>query len=267
MLEFYETYRDNLPYPSFWEERNVHCRPHFHSSVELTYVLEGNLQASVDGKPYLVDPGEVLIFSSYAVHSFSRQFPSQCILLIVPLDFLPAYEAVLEKKIFQKCVCQDPLVNREILHCMEQILLYRECTEENVNIIKGYVYVIFGLLINSVGLQETAEKNDSLSREILKYLQNNYLAPVSLDLLAHYFGYSKYRFSHIFSTLFGCSLTEYVNTLRSRHAASLLTETKVPLIDVAMNSGFESMRTFYRAFKVCFGVTPSQYRSNYIAKQ
>jgi len=267
MQEFYETCRDDFKYPSFWRDCNITCAPHFHSSIELIYITEGSLKAVVNGEPHIVEQNQILISSSYTAHYYSQEKQSHSILLIVPLDFIPSYGTVLSKKVFCDCICRDQTVNREVLHGLEQLLSLKECSESTANIIKGYIYVIIGLIVNSVGLTDSGEQDNSLLQDILKYLQNNYLTAVSLDILSRDFGYSKYRFSHIFSTCFGCSLTEYVNTLRARHAANLLTETETPLIDVAMNSGFESMRTFYRAFKLCFGVTPSQYRSNYIANQ
>lgn len=267
MQEFYETYRDKLKYPSFWQDHNITCAPHFHSSIELIYVTEGSMKAVIEGKPYTVEQNQILISSSYAAHYFTREKQSRSILLIVPLDFIPSYGTVLSKKVFSDCICRDEDANREILHCLKQILAFGECSESSANIIKGYVYVIIGLMVNSVGLTDTAEQDNSLSKDILIYLQNNYLSTISLNTLARDFGYSTYRFSHMFSTYFGCNLPEYVNTLRARHAANLLIETEASLINIAMNSGFESVRTFYRTFKRCFGVTPSQYRSNYIAKQ
>lgn len=267
MQEFYENYRDNFKYPSYWLDHNINCSPHFHSSFELIYVVDGSLKAVIDGKPHIVVKDQVLISSCYTAHYYSQELKSKTIVLIVPLDFIPSYATVLSKKAFSDCVCRDEQVNHEILHCLNQLLAIGECTESNANIIKGYIYVVIGSIINNVGLTDIVEQDKPLSRDILKYLQDNYLSPISLNGLSRDFGYSNYRFSHIFSTYFGCSLPEYVNSLRARHAANLLTGTETPLIDVAMNSGFESVRTFYRTFKHCFGVTPSQYRSNYIAKQ
>ncbi len=267
MQEFYETYRDDFKYPSFWQDHNITCAPHFHSSIELIYVTEGSLEAVLEGKHYTVEQGQILISSSYAAHYFTREQQYCSIVLIVPLDFISSYSTVLSKKAFSDCVCRDVQANREILHCLRHILSYEDCEPSTANIIKGYIYVILGLLVNSVGLSDSAEQDNSLSKDILKYLQNNYLSEISLNGLSRDFGYSNYRFSHIFSTYFGCSLPEYVNTLRARHAANLLIETEAPLIEVAMNSGFESVRTFYRTFKRCFDVTPSQYRGNFIAKQ
>lgn len=267
LSEFYENYRDNQPYPAYWRDDNINCRPHFHSSIEMIYVADGCLQAVIEGRPYSIGQGRILILSSYTVHSFIRDGKSKTIVMIVPLDFIPAYTTVLARKKFTDCICGEKTVNSEVLHCLEQMLTLGECTESNANIIKGYMYVVLGLIVNYLGLVDSGEQDNALSKEILSYLQDNYLLPISLDTLSRDFGYSKYRFSHIFSALFGCSLTEYVNSLRARHAANLLAETGLPLIEVAMSSGYESMRTFYRAFKVNFGVTPSEYRCHYIASQ
>ncbi len=266
MKEFYEIYRDDFKYPSFWQDYNITCAPHFHSSIELLYVLDGSIKAVVDGKPYTVEQNQILISSSYTVHYYSHEKESHSILLVVPLSFIPSYSTVLSQKVFAECICKDADVNGEVLHCLNQLLLQKECRESTANIIRGYIFVIIGLIVNNVGLVDAGEDN-LLSKEILKYLQSHYLSSVSLNILARDFGYSKYRFSHIFSTYFGCNLPEYVNALRARHAANLLAETEATLIEVAMNSGFESVRTFYRIFKRCFGMTPSQYRSDYIAKQ
>ena len=36
-------------------------------------------------------------------------------------------------------------------------------------------------------------------------------------------------------------------------------ESDQPLLEIAMNAGFECPRTFYRVFKQYYGVTPTQY--------
>lgn len=266
MKEFYEIHRDDFQYPSFWQDINITCVPHIHGSLELLYVSQGSVKAVVDGRPYTVEQDQVLISSSYTIHYYIKEKTSHSILLVVPLNFISGYSKVLSQKIFAQCICKDANVNKEILHCLQQLLKLKECSESIANIIKGYILVIIGLLINCIGLTDAGEDN-LLSKDIVKYLQNNYLSPITLNGLARDFGYSKYRFSHIFSTYFGCSLPEYVNSLRARHAANLLSETEISLIDIAMNSGFESVRTFYRTFKRCYGMTPSQYRTHYIEKQ
>ena len=84
-------------------------------------------------------------------------------------------------------------------------------------------------------------------------------------LLYTSFGYSKSRFSHLFHEYFGSGISEYVNTLRCKAAAEALARHEVSMVEIAMGVGFESARTFYRAFKRCYGMTPSQYASRHTA--
>lgn len=132
--------------------------------------------------------------------------------------------------------------------------------------VKGYIYTILGILTQRLGLCEREQnRQNDLAKEILVYLQENFLLPLTLESVAEHFGYSKSRFSHIFNSFFGCGINQYISSLRCRKAASLAEES-MPLIDAAMNSGFDSMRTFYRSFKAQFGITPSEYCKNYAKK-
>ncbi len=269
MQGIYEHGRDNYKYPSCWRVINNVCPPHFHSSIEFVYVMDGELKATLNGVSYTVSKNQILISSSYTVHRYATESYSDAIVLIVPLDFIPSYNKVLSQNCFSQKVYKDTAACSEILHCMK-ILSHdgEKGCKISPNVLKGYIYVIVGMLIENVGLIHIGnDQNHNLTKDILIYLQNNYLAPVSLELLSKDFGYSKSRFSHIFNSYFGCTLAEYVNTLRCRHAATLLIDDSVPIINAAMGSGFDSMRTFYRSFKRCFGVTPSQYRNNYTKTQ
>ncbi|MBQ4551857.1 MAG: helix-turn-helix transcriptional regulator, partial [Clostridia bacterium] len=76
---------------------------------------------------------------------------------------------------------------------------------------------------------------------------------------ARQFGYSKSRFSHLFNETLGCPPGAFINALRCQHAARAMLESDQPLLEIAMNAGFECPRTFYRVFKQYYGVTPTQY--------
>ena len=233
--------------------------PHFHSSMEFVYVTDGELSATLNGKSYLVKKGQILISSSYTLHYYSTENYSDSIILIVPLDFMTYYNRVFTQKVFSNCLCSTD-EDGEILHCMKKLeAAAKNDRIINVDLAQGYIYIILATLIDRIGLIDIPDiQSRYLTRDILIYLQNHYLDSVTLESLASHFGYSTSRFSHIFNDSFGCSLKAYVNSLRCRHAANLLIQD-MPMIDVAMNSGFECIRTFYRCFNQCYGMTPTQY--------
>lgn len=262
MLGTYEWERDNFKLPACWKVMNDTCLPHFHNSLEIVYVTNGKLKATLNGACYNVTKGQILIVSSYTVHHYETVIPSEVIILTVPLDFIPSYDKQLSHSRFAQIIYQDTkMQNSEILHCMKILAKDDSQKELSINVIKGYIYVIIGMLIEKIGLVPNKNnENQNITKDILIYLQSNYLSPIFLQQLAKHFGYSASRFSHLFNSCFGCTIAEYINTLRCRHASGLLANDSVPIITVAMSSGFSSMRTFYRSFKKCFGVTPSQYR-------
>lgn len=258
----YEMNRDNDKYPLIWAVKDNSCHPHFHSSIEIVYITDGILKAMINDRSYTVHKNQILISSSYMVHSYSTESYSDSIVLIIPLDFTPS-NRTLAKKVFSRCVYDAKDDDGELLHCIKRILADMDSGNGNSNIVKGYIYVILGILIDRVGLTEICEDESSnLTKDILVYLQDNFLNKLSLETLAQKFGYSKSRFSHIFNSRFGCGISEYIDLLRCRHAAEMLSNSAA-LVDVALDSGFESIRTFYRCFKRCYGTTPSNYKKQF----
>lgn len=287
----YEYNRDNEKRPCCWESDNDNCLPHFHSSIEVLYVTAGEVNATLNGQLYHLKANDLLIVPSYTIHNYTTEYSSHSYVITIPLDSVPSYKTVLYKKTFAQLLIKEPLHKEEIKHCLDAISKlpgnisnpgnpmsdrifesssanWEESnsnpTEEITtlmleNIVKGYTYVFLGLLIDQVGLMDINTKITSLTQEILVYLQENYLQPLNLDDLAEHFGYSKSRFSHIFNDYLGCSLVEYINGLRCRYAVELMEDKKTTITEIALASGYDSTRTFYRAFKKCFGCTPSQY--------
>jgi AraC-like DNA-binding protein/mannose-6-phosphate isomerase-like protein (cupin superfamily) len=58
----------------------------------------------------------------------------------------------------------------------------------------------------------------------------------------------------------GKTPTEIVNQARMRYAADKLCHSTIPIIDIAMDCGFESLSHFYKIFRIAYGITPRQYR-------
>lgn len=256
----YEYARDNFNQVVCWKVDNNHCLPHFHSSVEIIYVTDGELKITLNGQVYLVRKNNFLIIPSYFIHSYATDHYSSAYILIVPLDSIPSYKNTLSKKTFATLLVENIPCEEELHHCLDALCnISGKINSALETVLKGYVYVILGLLINHVGLIDKKDtKMISLAQEILIYLQENYLHPQKLSDIAEHFGYSSSRFSHIFNEFFDCKLIEYINGLRCRHALELLRENNTTITDIALASGFDSTRTFYRAFQKCFGCTPNE---------
>ena len=76
-------------------------------------------------------------------------------------------------------------------------------------------------------------------------------------------GKSREHISRLFKEATGTTIGVYLNELRIEHAAAMLTTTYPDIIDIALESGFENLSTFYHLFKKKKGISPKQYRKRY----
>ena len=81
-----------------------------------------------------------------------------------------------------------------------------------------------------------------------------------LETIAARFGWSSRQIRRMVNRELGVSPIELVLTRRLLLAKQLLTETKLPIIDVAYASGFSSVRRFNDAFSNRYGMPPSRFR-------
>jgi len=95
---------------------------------------------------------------------------------------------------------------------------------------------------------------------VLLHIQKNLDQPLELDDLAGIACFSPFHFHRIFRGMVGESVMEYVRRLRLEQAAQKLRFSDRPVIDLALDAGYESHEAFTRAFTARFGLTPSTYR-------
>lgn len=255
----YEAARDNMRYPAFWRVTDNACEPHFHSALELVYVKSGSLSVALNGTKAVVRQGQLLVVPSYTVHTYSTPQASQALLLLVPLDYISTFQKISGTRRFKNTVLEAPDAE-DIAACLELLLQEPVPADKDSFVVRGFVYIVLGRLLQRVPMEAIPKDSDHPDIcKVLAYVTQNFQKPITLSGLAAEFGYSANRLSHIFNKNVGCGLPEYINILRARQAAKLMLEGSASVTEAAMISGFESMRTFYRSFNMCFGMTPSEY--------
>lgn len=82
----------------------------------------------------------------------------------------------------------------------------------------------------------------------------------TMQAVAARLGVSDRHLRRIFDAALGVSPLQYLQTRRLLTAKQLLTDTDLPVTQVAMASGFQSVRRFNAAFAQHYGLNPSQLR-------
>lgn len=82
----------------------------------------------------------------------------------------------------------------------------------------------------------------------------------TVDALAREAGLSRTSFAASFKQLMAVTPHQYITSWRMQMARRLLTETELPMIEIAERSGYTSEAAFGRVYKKHFGVPPASYR-------
>jgi len=105
---------------------------------------------------------------------------------------------------------------------------------------------------------ELSDKAAAVSR-MQRYIEAHLVEEITLDDLANAAGYSKYHAVRVFKELTHRTPLETVRALRLTRSAKVLQDADHKIVNVAMNSGFDSHNGFTRAFNRQFGITPQKY--------
>jgi two-component system, response regulator YesN len=95
----------------------------------------------------------------------------------------------------------------------------------------------------------------------VRYLNERYSEPVSVQLVADSIGIAPTYLSTIFKQEIGISFARYVLDLRLAYARKLLESTDKLISAVAEESGFGNTQNIIRAFRKEIGCTPAAYRA------
>lgn len=99
-------------------------------------------------------------------------------------------------------------------------------------------------------------------QQMQDYIERNLFQEISLTDLAKAAGYSPWYSYRLFHSLLHMTPAVYIRRLRLSESALRLRDEKVKIIDVAYDSGFESVDGYQRAFYKEFGCNPYEYSVN-----
>ena len=98
---------------------------------------------------------------------------------------------------------------------------------------------------------------------ICDYISTHCTEDLTLDFVADLAGFSKYHFTRLFKQFTNVSFYKYLNQKRIATAEEMLVNPEYTITDVAIRSGFSSLSSFIRMFKIIKNCTPTEFRNMY----
>ena len=253
MSYYYESKPDARNYHYVKHKTCPHAALHFHSAAELLFVRRGRMLATVRGEEHIIGEGEGCFVDKFCTHSFSELEEGTEI-----------YVFVGNSEIFEPIFADVGGVPRVRLvfddfALLDRVVEYYESAKNEIlrlSTFKGAMTLIISRIaeINSLLPAENRDSSADICA-VLRYIGEHFTEDITLGSLSAEFGYSPQYFSRIFHRYMNINLTEYINIARVNYAKKQLSGGK-NIADIAFESGFGSMPSFYRAYKKVFGELP-----------
>lgn len=251
-------YREDNPDIRFGIGKKSNFPPHIHEDLELVGIIRGGTTARCDGVDYPMTTGDLLLVGPNQIHSFTDTQPdSQAIVLILKPMLLGDYG-----EFFVQNIPTAPVFHSELQSDVWKLLYLAHgefsCHREQT-LLRSLLMAFFGLLRRQLKFGTYANAEGSSTRAVLHYCATHYKEEISVDTVARELYLSRSYISRIFNEKLKISFPAYINSLRVTEAARLLESTQYTVTQAAAFAGFATIRSFNRAFRERYGITPSAY--------
>ena len=234
------------------------CLPEF----EILYITDGEGVAAVGGEHYTLKPGELLLIergahraliseceSGLSCHtlrfSYSALLPDT--LAILEEQFYPGRRA---RKYDSRCLSPEAISAFSRLASAKRLPL-----AERSAYLRALISELVVLLSLSGGVSSEPDPA-SLGARVLRYIDDNICAELSLDKLAGLFFVSKHHLCRAFKENNGISVHSYLTQKRIMQAKELISHGE-SASSAAYKVGFGDYSAFYRAYVKLLGSSPT----------
>ncbi len=257
-----------------------HTEAHFHSNIELIYVMEGNITIDINGQLHTLCHNDILLINNNITH-FEYLRPESSTIICLGLDdnFFADYLSSDESNLLSPAMVK--LINnkrneytyvsfssgvnyKNIYNCFYSLLVESASRAAGrKHIMMGYVERILDILSREyrmhISVNDIALVHDALCSDIRAYIKTNY-SDITVQKLATVFGYSPDHINKIFKSHEGVTLSKYIQSIKLHEALIKITTSNDSIENIIENVGYHNQGFFYKKFQAKYGITPKQAR-------
>lgn len=111
-------------------------------------------------------------------------------------------------------------------------------------------------------MEEKSVAKEMLVKKIKNYIALHQAEELSLNKIGAELNYSKFYMERVFAETTGMTIYKYIRMCRLDAAAKQLVQTDRPIIDIALEAGYNSPQAFTQAFRRIYLCPPRIYRKN-----
>ena len=228
---------------------------HYHDFDKITIFLKGNVQYTIEGKSYQLQPYDIVLVSHNDIHKLNVQDsePYERIVVYISPEFINTYQTADYdlSECFQKAKKEHTNVLRTHSHAKNTLVRAVDNLKHSFSDV-GYantlyqkiLFLEFMIHLNRATLNEQLEFIDTdhcntKVVELLQYINRNLTTDLNIDDLAARFYVSKYYMMRLFKTETGYTIGNYINYKRLLLAKELIASGE-PITQACYDCGFKN---------------------------
>jgi len=255
---------------------------HHHDFYEVYFFMGGTVEFRVEGRVYHLSPGDMLLISPMELHqAFVEPDGTLYERLVLWIDKAYLESFCTADTDLTRCFDYRNPSRSNLLHLspvqrsdisLRLGQLVRESYSDGYGsdvcataLFMQFMTELNRMFLHAADKKELADENVPLVSRVLGYIGEHYSEELTLDSLAREFFISKYHLSHEFSRVVGTSVHKYILLKRLLIAKQMLSDGLSPG-EVFGCCGLGDYTSFYRAFKVQYGISPREFSAEAAAQ-
>lgn len=250
-------------------------QPHWHKEFEILRVLEGQITIHLNNTQYLLKSGDILLIEGGCLHTGE---PQQCIYECVVFDpgmLKRQQNDTLEKYIspiiYSKVYVKNLIDSSDVEIATMVSDLFQAIRKKA----PYFELEIYGILLRLIAqlyekkyiVRSTKSVHSRQSQTIITlidWIEKNLAEPIDLNQLSKISGLSPKYLCRVFREYTSKTLIQYINELRIENACYEISVNNKNITEASYACGFNDLSYFCKLFKQHMGITPKEFKNNYI---
>lgn len=265
---------------------NTVADPHWHHEAEFVLITEGTASVTVGSFEFTAPKGTIFLIQPQKLHSiyptagrmsfYAAVFDLKLITCgvndVCQLKYTPLFfsDTNMQSLLFYPILNEKHAKHEiwsELIYSMKKVIfLYRERPIGFEIGIKAYLLQMLYSMVTNKCFEQVVDAHRRTAIErvhpCLEYIRMNYTKDIRIDDIARAGNMSKFHLCRLFKEVTGKTPLDYVSFVRVQNSISLLLNTSMSILDIALEVGYQDASYFSRVFRRYAKDTPSNYRRN-----
>ena len=239
---------------------------HMHDDrIEIRLIRRGKGIHLIDARRYATKAGDILLFQPDVLHDecadpMDSMEIMGCSIGNVRMKGLKPNHILPEgcNPVLRDGACYHEAEALLSMICESAVSDQKISKEMQTHLVSGLL-----LLLHQAGIQQDASEQAAIyevGRAVQDFIDAHYLEDISIADIAKHLHMGESYISHSFKKSTGYSVLQYIIRRRIGESQSWLLMSDLPITEIAMKVGYNSVSNFHNAFHRAVSMTPQQYR-------